>query len=404
MAPMKPEVKKARIALAASGAMVLGAAGAMYLMFNTVLPLLIAGMLACVLQPVVHKLESWMPWRVKRPALCRTLAIMVIYILGLGAVGGVMALIIPPAIKETTELVRSLPAYYTDISSNIEAWNGQLSHQLPDSVRQSLSNSLPDAAAILAKAAIGAATFLPKVVTGTLTLIIGLLIVPMFLYYLLKDQEALSRGVYSVLPAPIQYHLHHITVMTGDVVGAHMRSQLLLGLVVGTVMGLGLFFLGVPYPLLLGVVAGITELIPILGPWLGGVVGILVTLATAPEKVLWVMLLYLAVQQLESLLLVPRIQGQALRLHPMLIMLIVVVASQVAGIWGIIIGPPLVAVVRDLVRYFHREWHQPSLVVEVAPAPGASNGNGAHGNGAHGNGIHGDGAEVPAGMPPRLVE
>ncbi len=400
MAPMKPEVRKARIALAASGAIVVASAGVTYLLFSTVLPFLIAGLLACVLQPIVHKLESWMPWRVKRPALSRTLAIVVIYALGLGAVGGVMALIIPPAVKETTELVRLLPVYYTDISANIEAWNGQLSHQLPEGVRQSLSNSLPGAASILAEEAIGAASLLPKVITGTLTLIIGLLIVPMFLYYLLKDQEALSRGVYGVLPESIQHHLHHITVMTGDVVGAHMRSQLLLGVLVGTVMGLGLYFLDVPYPMLLGVVAGVTELIPILGAWLGAVVGILVTLATAPEKVLWVMILYLAVQQLESLLLVPRIEGQALRLHPMLIMLIVVVASQVAGIWGIIIGPPLVAVVRDLVRYFHREWHQPSLVVEV---PALTIGNGA-GNGAGHAAAHPDATPAPAAGPPRLVE
>ncbi|MSQ06101.1 MAG: AI-2E family transporter [Dehalococcoidia bacterium] len=395
MAPMKPEVRKARIALAASGAIVAASAGVMYLLFSTVLPFLIAGLLACVLQPIVHKLESWMPWRIKRPALCRTLAIVAIYLLGLGVVGGVMALIIPPAIRETTELVRLLPAYYTDISANIQAWNSQLSRQLPASVRQGLSNSLPGAASILAKEAMGAAAILPRVITGTLTLIIGLLIVPMFLYYLLKDQEALSRGVYSVLPESIQYHLHHITVMTGDVVGAHMRSQLLLGLVVGTVMGVGLYFLGVPYSLLLGVVAGITELIPILGPWLGGAVGILVTLATAPDKVLWVLLLYLAVQQVESLLLVPRIQGHALRLHPMLIMLIVVVASQLAGIWGIIIGPPLVAVVRDLVRYFHREWHRPSLVVEL-PTSTTVPGNL--------QAAHLEGVAAPDAGPPRLVE
>jgi predicted PurR-regulated permease PerM len=98
-------------------------------------------------------------------------------------------------------------------------------------------------------------------------------------------------------------------------------------------------------------------------------VGLLVTLATAPDKVIWVALLYLAVQQLENVFLVPRIEGHALRLHPVLIMVIIVVASQVAGIWGIIIGPPLVAVLRDLVRYFHQEWHRPPVVVEVVTTP-----------------------------------
>lgn len=373
---MAPEVRKARIALAISGGIVAAAAVFLYLMFTTVMPFIIAGLLACLLQPLVHRLETWMPWRVKHAALCRTLAILAIYALGLGAVGGALALIIPPAFRETNELVRSLPAYYTDLRIVVEDWSGEFSRQVPESIRRSLGDSLPGAAAILAKEAIGAVSLLPKVVSGTLTLIIGLLIVPMFLYYLLKDQEDLSHGVYGMFPASVQYHLHHITAMVGGVVGAHMRSQLVLGLVVGTVVGLGLFFLGVPYSLLLGMVAGVTELIPILGPWLGALVGLLVTLATAPEKAPWVLLLYLGVQVLENVLLVPRIQGQALRLHPVLIMVIIVVASQVAGIWGIIIGPPLVAVVRDLVRYFHREWHQPPVVAQMTQATQAPTASG----------------------------
>ena len=390
---MAPEVRKARIALAISGAIVAVAALALYLMFTTVLPFIIAGLLATLLQPIVHKLESWMPWRTRRPALSRTLAILAIYALGLGVVGGVMALIVPPAYRETQELIKSLPAYYTDLRTIVEEWNGEVSRQLPESVRRSLSDSLPGAADILAREAVDAVSLLQRLVSGTLTLIIGLIIVPMFLYYLLKDQESLSHGVYGVFPAAIQDHLHHITLMTADVVGAHMRSQLLLGVVVGTVVGLGLFFMDVQYSLLLGVVAGITELVPILGPWLGALVGLLVTLATAPEKALWVLVLFLGVQVLESVFLVPRIEGQALRLHPVLIMIIIVVASQVAGIWGIIIGPPLVAVVRDMVRYFHREWHLPELLVGMGASPAAP-GVAASGHEAH----------PPAGGPPHLVE
>jgi predicted PurR-regulated permease PerM len=385
---MAPEVRKARIALAISGAIAMVAALALYLMFSTVMPFIIAGLLASVLQPIVHKLESWMPWRVKRPALCRTLAILAVYALGLGVVGGVMALIVPPAYRETQDLIKSLPAYYTDLRTTVVEWNGEFSRQVPESIRRSLSDSLPGMADILARETVDAVSLLQRVVSGTLTLILGLIIIPMFLYYLLKDQETLSHGVYGVFPASIQYHLHHITAMTGDVVGAHMRSQLFLGVVVGTVVGLALFFMDVQYSLLLGVVAGITELIPILGPWLGALVALLLTLATSPEKAPWVLLLFLGVQVLESVLLVPRIQGQALRLHPVLIMIIIVVASQVAGIWGVIIGPPLVAVVRDLVQYFHREWHQPVAEVAAGVSPGA----------------FGEEAVLPVSGPPHLVE
>ena len=112
-------------------------------------------------------------------------------------------------------------------------------------------------------------------------------------------------------------------------------------------------------------VAGLTELIPIIGPWIGGAAGVLVTLATAPEKVLWVILLYLVVQLLENTLLVPRIQGNALKLHPVAIILLIVVASHYFGLWGVILGPPLAAMGKDVVVYFAREWSRP---VEIAAA------------------------------------
>ena len=117
-----------------------------------------------------------------------------------------------------------------------------------------------------------------------------------------------------------------------------------------------MFLLRVKFPLLLGVVAAITELVPIIGPWVGGIAGILVTLATSPEKTLWVILLYLGVQLVENSLLVPRIQGRALGLHPIVVMLIIVTGSQLLGLWGVILGPLLVASAKDVIKYFFQEW------------------------------------------------
>ena len=124
--------------------------------------------------------------------------------------------------------------------------------------------------------------------------------------------------------------------------------------------------MGVPFPVFLGIVGGITELVPIIGPWIGGAAAVLVTLALAPDKVLWVVLLYLGIQLVENTILVPRIQGNALKLHPILLILIVVVASQTFGIWGVILGPPLVAMGKAMAEYFLGEWSR------VVPAPPAS--------------------------------
>ena len=101
----------------------------------------------------------------------------------------------------------------------------------------------------------------------------------------------------------------------------------------------------------LAVVAGICEFIPTIGPWIAGIIGVIVVLALAPDKVLWVAGLYLIVQLLENLLLVPRIHGGFLRINPALLLVILVLGSYVAGIWGMVLFPPLTALIVELYKY-----------------------------------------------------
>jgi predicted PurR-regulated permease PerM len=146
-----------------------------------------------------------------------------------------------------------------------------------------------------------------------------------------------------------------------------VKAQLFLAIVVGVMVYIGLLALGIKFPILLATIAGFTELIPIIGPILGAIPGIFVTLATAPEKIVWVALLYLAVQVLENSLLVPRIQSQALRVHPVAIMLALVIGSEFAGLYGIILGPPLLAAAKE-VFFYARSWNPPRPVDGAEPS------------------------------------
>ena len=144
--------------------------------------------------------------------------------------------------------------------------------------------------------------------------------------------------------------------ITNGIVGAYVRAQLTLALVVGVVAFIGLFALGVRFSVLLAVIAGVSELIPVVGPLIGAVPGILVTLATSPGDLVWVISLYVGIQLVENAFLVPRIQGQAVNIHPALIMLILVIASEAAGLFGVILAVPVAAVARDVFKYFYNEW------------------------------------------------
>ncbi|MCX8213089.1 MAG: AI-2E family transporter [SAR202 cluster bacterium] len=119
--------------------------------------------------------------------------------------------------------------------------------------------------------------------------------------------------------------------------------------------------------------AGAFELIPIIGPLLGAIPGVLVALATSPGDLLWVVLLYTGVQLVENVVLVPRIQGRAVDIHPAIIMLLLVISSEVAGLRGVIVAVPLAAVARDVFLYFLHEWSEdPAGPPDDTPPPDES--------------------------------
>jgi predicted PurR-regulated permease PerM len=128
----------------------------------------------------------------------------------------------------------------------------------------------------------------------------------------------------------------------------------MLGLVVAVLSFIGLSILDISFAPALAIFAGLTELIPILGPWIGGAFAVVVTLATTPEKAIWVVVVFVSVQFVENNLLVPRIQGGYLRIHPAVVLVLLVVGSFVAGIWGIILIVPLTATVVEIYRYLRR--------------------------------------------------
>jgi predicted PurR-regulated permease PerM len=119
--------------------------------------------------------------------------------------------------------------------------------------------------------------------------------------------------------------------------------------------------LGIELAPALAVFAGITELIPTIGPWIGGAVGVMVTLAVAPDKVLWVITLYFGVQALENYLLLPRIQGGYLKINPAILIFLLVIGATIAGLWGILLAAPLTATIVAIAKYIIETTREPDI-------------------------------------------
>ena len=371
---MEPSLRTKRLYLVGAAAVVVVAVAVLYFLGTVLLTLGISAVIAYVLLPVARLLERGMPWRHSRPGLARGTAVGIIFLVGLGIFAGLLIAVIPPTVRQTQGFIEGFPDFINNARITIEGWVNEYIHLVPPDVRNQAEGALAEAGHIIGAAAWNVAKQTLGIITGSFAFILGLATAPVLIFYLMKDSGPIRESLHTPFPAAIKPILRDILDIADRTLGGYIRGQLTLGVIVGVIVAVGLLLMGVPFAVLLGVVAGLTELVPIIGPWIGGAVGVLVTLATEPDKVLWVIGLYLVVQLLENTLLVPRIQADTLNMHPIAVILIITVGSQYFGLWGVILGPPLVALAKDVIIYLVKQWNEPPVAADETalqePEPG----------------------------------
>ncbi|MDP7223832.1 MAG: AI-2E family transporter [SAR202 cluster bacterium] len=357
---------------------VLGAlAVAFFVARGALLPFIAAIILAQLLFPTVRALENRIPWRSRWPEVSRIAAILIIYVAAGGLLAGLLLLTVPTLFRESRDFIDTTPDLYEAARETIEDWGQEYADRVPPEVREKIESSAADFGDTLISAAQSLALKTIAGVSNAITVVIGVAMVPFLLFYLLKDREDALGSFYGMMSPANRQHAQNVVAIVNDVVGAYIRAQLFSASIVGVFVFLGLLILGIQFSALLGLVAGLFVLVPIIGTVLGAIPGILVVLATSREDLIWVVLVYVVVQLVESTLISPRVQGKAVNIHPVLIMAILVVASEVAGLWGVVIGVPLTAAGRDVFNYFYNKWESPSKdnpvqISEPVSEPGES--------------------------------
>ena len=355
---MEPSLKRKRFLLLGTAAIVVAALVVLYFLGSVLLTLGISAVVAYVLLPVAKLMERAMPWRQGRPGLARGIAVGVIFLVGIGVFIALIVAVVPPTVEQGQRFIDDFPAFLNNARVTIEGWVDQYADLVPADLREQAENALADAGGIIGAAAWNVAKQTLGVIVGSFSFILGLAVAPVLIFYLMKDSGPIRESLHAPFPTAVRPYLRDILDIADRTLGGYIRGQLTLGVIVGVIVAIGLLIIGVPFAILLGVVAGLTELVPIIGPWIGGAVGVLVTLATEPDKVLWVILLYLIVQLLENTLLVPRIQADTLNMHPIAVILVITIGSQYFGLWGVILGPPLVALAKDVIIYLVKQWNE----------------------------------------------
>ncbi len=274
-----------------------------------------------------------------RRGLSRASSVAIILLAVVVVTTAVIAVSAKPIMVELRDIVDKAPAYGQAIERRVKEYAGQypfIGEQLANGEVSSTLNAIGrNMAGRLGKLSV---SFLGGLLAGVLVFVTAL--------YAVVDPKPLVRGVVMAAPRDYQRVTLRIVVGISDQVQAWARATLWLMLIVGVACGVGLWAIGVRSALLFGVLAGIGEAIPTIGPILTAIPPAMVAFADDPMKALWVLGLFLVVQQLEQQLLVPRIMAAALKLHPVSVLFFVVALGSVLGPIGILLATPLAAAIK----------------------------------------------------------
>ncbi len=327
------------------------------------IPFAIGALLAYTLTPVVDVIARGIPPRSfavlthsdhQMNVFSRGLSVLVVYlVIGLGLLGG-GTVVVPLAVDQTVEFVDDLPELVEDARVRTSDWLTQYRERVPEDVQEQVDGYAADAGEAFADTIAGVARRSVRLLTNTLGIIFGFVVVPIWMFYALRDRHTVADNFMRAVPEAMRGDVTNVLAIGDRLLLRYIRGQVILGVVVGTAVGVGLTLMDVQLSLALGVIAGITELIPIIGPWLGAVPGMLIVATTEPDKLPWVALLYFGVQLVENNFFVPRVQGHAVDLHPAMVILLLVVAGAAFGFVGLIVVVPLTAILRELFWYADR--------------------------------------------------
>ncbi|GAB4563706.1 MAG: AI-2E family transporter [Anaerolineae bacterium] len=340
-------------------------------------PYLIALLIGYVVHPIVNFLDVHMPGPLHRVRLARPLAILIVYLLLIGLVVTIVAFLIPLVWGQLQELIASFPLLLEGargrMNVGLNEWYQGVWDSLGHITEQYFGIRLDEVAQgnlrpqveqwVLSWIQRGAMLVITgiqqgvmrslTVITSTVSFVLGVLILPFWLFYILNDQDRVITGIMRLIPERLRLDAHFLGTAADQALSAYIRGQLLLCLFIFVIDSIGLAIIGVNFALLLGLVAGVLEIFPFIGPILGAIPALLVALLQSPTKALWALILFVGVQQVENIFLVPRIQGQSVQLHPALIMLVLVIGNELAGIWGMLLAVPVTAIARDTFKYLY---------------------------------------------------
>lgn len=307
------------------------------------IPILLSGIIAYLIHPIVLWLEG--------KKVSRTWSILIIYFVSSGIATALIIFIAPHLINNIKELMNTLPDMTIEIKNN---FNGVLKNiktsKWPSDIKESIFKEINNGVYFIEQMAINtlkkSLLVVAKIATAGFDLIVAMIIA----YYLIKDGKNFKKNSLSLIPRRWRNGVTNCCREINTVLSNFIQGQILTALIVGIMVTAGFFIIKLKYPLILGMIAGVFNIIPYFGPAIGAIPAIAIALIDSPLKALWTAVIILIIQQIENAFISPKIIEGKLGLHPVTTILVVLIGGQLFGIVGMLIAVPITAVIKVVAK------------------------------------------------------
>jgi predicted PurR-regulated permease PerM len=328
--------------------------------------------LALVVIVILNPLVSWLQSR-GVPRLAGTLLAFVVFF----AAASLLALaIVPNIVDQAQGFVERFPELYDnsvgDVQGVLESFgfDNVAVWSYDDVVAYLNDPANRDAIVSVVLDRLGGVT------AGIFEFILVFLVGPVLAFYFLIDLPSVQKRLLGIFPERRRAEAAFVGGQLNAALGGFLRGQLLVALIVGVMLSIGYRIIGLEFWLLIGLIGGLLNIVPLLGPWVGGALGVIIAFATADlSTAIWAVVVAVVVQQIDNNFVSPTVLRATVRLHPAVTLLVLVLAGAFAGVWGVIVAVPLAAAIRILLGHWWRTrvldqtWEQASEEMFEEPQP-----------------------------------
>ena len=331
-------------------------------------PLILAAAIVFILNPFISLLQ--------RRGIPRLAGVALTY-LGFMGVAVIIGLLMFPAVHDQQQ---NLSERWPTIRTKMERWIDDRAASFKNTPFEFDRQKVTDAFSSTDTSVRDQIDRVAEVGVKVFHILLVMILTPIFAFYLLVDLPHLKRTADGLIPDAARPEVLVLARRMNAAVGGFFRGQLVVALIVGIMSSVGLLIIGLPFWLLIGMLAGFFNMIPLIGPYVGGIPALVIALTTKePITAVWVIVVMVAVQQIDNHFISPVVMSRVVKLHPVLVMLALLLGGTLGGFFGLLVAVPTTAILKILVGHLWRVHVLGEPIEEVArqaeaddarPAPG----------------------------------